>query len=108
VARSSLPNGATRLHIATEPAHLVPTMGCNTALLAPARLETAGDELFLVSEQTDERVVVIWPSGWAAWRLDGRAELVSREGAVVGGDVVEGFGGGVGVDNVFHVCVIGS
>jgi hypothetical protein len=52
----------------------------------------------------------VWPSGWAAWRLDGRAELVTREGAVVGreGELSEGFGGGTGDDDAFHVCIIGS
>ena len=106
----ALPAGATRLHIATQAPHLIPTFACATALLAPARLATAGDELIILSQSSNEPVKVVWPSGWAAWRLDGRAELVSRDGAVVAreGDVIDGFGGGVGVDNAFHVCIIGS
>ncbi len=44
----SLPAGATALALATEPAHLLPTMGCPTALLAPARIGVAGDSLVLV------------------------------------------------------------
>ena len=105
-----LPPGAIRLHIETEPAHLVPTLACHTAALAPARVATAGDDLVLVSPQTNVRFKVVWPSGWAAWRLDGRAELVTRDGAIVGreGEVIAGFGGGVGLDDAFHVCIIGS
>ena len=32
------------------------------------------------------------------------------DGTVIGreGDIVEGYGGGVGDDDVFHVCVIGG
>jgi hypothetical protein len=52
----------------------------------------------------------VWPAGWEAWRLGGRAELVDRDGTVVGreGDVVSGFSGGLGADDAFHVCVVGG
>ena len=105
----SLPAGATALALATEPAHLLPTIGCPTAMLAPARVAVAGDSLVLVAEAGGDPIKVVWPTGWAAWRLDGRAELVSRDGTVVGreGEVVSGFGGGVGTDDAFHVCVAG-
>jgi hypothetical protein len=106
----AVPAGATRLHIATGRPHLIPAFGCPAAALAPARVETAGEELILVSQANDEPVRVVWPSGWTAWRVDGRAELVSRDGTVIGreGDVIDGFGGGVGLDDAFHVCIIGS
>jgi hypothetical protein len=106
----SLPQGATPLALATEPAHLIPTMGCPTALLAPARVALTGDTVVLVPESGGEPIKVVWPTGWAAWRLAGRAELVSRDGTVIGreGDIVEGFGGGVGTDDAFHVCVFGG
>lgn len=106
----SLPQGATPLALATEPAHLVPTMGCQTAALAPARVAVAGDALVLVPESGGDPIKVVWPTGWVAGRLAGRAELISRDGTVVGreGDIVEGFGGGVGADDAFHACVIGG
>ena len=106
----SLPAGATALTLATEPAHLLPTMGCQTALLGPARVAVAGDSLVLVPEAGGDLINVVWPTGWAAWRLGGRAELVSRDGTVVGreGEVVSGYGGGVGTDDAFHVCEIGG
>lgn len=106
-----LPNGATRLHVATQPPHLVPNLGCPTALLGPVRVATQDDDLIVLSVATGETVKVVWPSGWAAWRLGGRAELVDRNGTVVGrdGDVLhDRFGGGEGADGAFHVCSIGS
>ena len=102
----SLPTGATPLTLVTEPSHLVPTFACATALLAPARVTVVGDALVLVPEAGGAPIHVVWPTGWAAWRRDGRAELVDRDGTVVGreGDVVQGFGGGLGADDAFHVC----
>jgi hypothetical protein len=106
----ALPAGATRLHIVTQEAHFSPAFACPTALLAPARVATRGDDLVLVAPDTNEPIAVVWPSGWAAWRLDGRAELVTREGVVVGreGELSEGFGGGMGLDDAFHVCITGN
>ena len=106
----SLPQGATLLPLATEPGHVIPTMGCPTALLAPARVAVAGGALVLVPESGGEPIKVVWPNGWVAWRLAGRGELVSRDGTLIGreGDIVGGFGGGVGADHAFHVCVIGG
>jgi hypothetical protein len=105
----SLPLGATPLALATEPAHLAPTMGCPTALLLPARVAVVGDDLVIVPESGGAPIKVVWPAGWKAWRLAGRAELVSRDGTVIGreGDIVQGFGGGVGIDDAFHVCIGG-
>ena len=105
-----MPPGATGLVLATEPAHLFPTMGCPTAELLPARIAVVGDALVLVPQTGGDPLNVVWPAGWAAWRLGGRAELVSRDGTVVGreGDLVSGFGGGVGADDAFHGCVAGD
>ncbi len=104
----AIPAGATALHIETAPPHLIPTMGCPAAALAPARIEVDGDALILVSLDGGAPISVVWPSGWAAWRRDGTAELVDRDGNVVGrqGDVIDGYGGGTGLDGKFHVCLI--
>jgi hypothetical protein len=101
------PHGATRLHISTEPPNL--TFGCMTALLAPVRVATAGDELILVSTASGETVKVVWPSGFAAWEIGGRAVVADPWGSVVGrdGDVLDGLGGGTGLDDAFHVCPYG-
>lgn len=105
-----LPAGATRLQLTTEAPHLLPAVGCELALLVPARVATSGDALILQSVATGEPLQVVWPSGWAAWRLDGRAQLVGRDGSIVAreGDILSNLGGGVGVDDRFHVCIIGG
>lgn len=106
-----LPAGATRLTLTTAAPHLVPAMGCALALLAPVRVATSADDLIVVSVESGETVKVIWPSGWAAWRLDGQAELVDRNGTVVAreGDVIhDRFGGGTGNDDGFQVCEFGN
>jgi len=88
----------------------MPTLGCPTALLAPARIAVVGEALVLVPEAGGDPIPVVWPSGWAAWRLGGRAELVAHDGRVVGreGEVIGDFGGGTGADDAFHVCVPGG
>lgn len=105
-----LPSGATPLNIVTAAPHLIPSMGCPAALLAPARVATAGDDLVMITVETGEPVRVVWPSGWAAWRIDGRAELVGRHGEIVAreGDVLDSLGGGMVSDDAFGVCFPGS
>lgn len=105
-----LPAGATRLHIRTEAPHLIPVLGCPAGGLLPVRIATSGDDMIFISEGTGQRIEIVWPSGWAAWRLNGRAELVDRNGSLVGreGEVLSGFGGVGGEDNAFHVCLIGG
>ena len=107
----ALPNGATRLNILTAAPHLVPAFGCPAALLAPVRVATSGDELTFLASETGEPVQIVWPSGWAAWRINGRAEFVDRDGSVIAreGDVIENrFGGGMGDDGRAYICIIGG
>lgn len=107
----ALPDGATRLNIATAAPHLVPNFGCPAGLLAPVRIATAGDDLIVLSVPTGEPVKVVWPTGWMAWRIGERAELVGRDGSVVAreGDVIENrFGGGATDDGAIHICIIGG
>jgi hypothetical protein len=104
----ALPAGATRLQIATEDPGL--TFGCAAALLSPVRVEASGDDLAVVFVESGERANVVWPAGFAAWRLDGRAVLADSGGRVVGrdGDVLATLGGGSGTaDGAFHVCPFG-
>jgi hypothetical protein len=101
------PAGANRLHIATEAPNL--NLGCAAAGLAPVRVATSGDELTLVSVGSGETVRVVWPSGFGAWRIDGRAVVADQWGRVVGreGDVLDSLGGGGGLDGAFHICPFG-
>lgn len=101
--------GAARLGIDTAGPHLLPHIGCNTALLGPVRVEPSGDELRFLSPETGEPVRIMWPSGWAAWRVGETAVLLARDGSLVAreGDVIrDRFGGGVYDDDVFRVCVM--
>jgi hypothetical protein len=103
----AMPPGATRLHITTERPNL--SFGCPTALLAPARVATSGDDLVLVSVDSGDTIRVVWPSGFGAWRIDGRAVLADPWGSVVGreGDVLDSLGGGLGADDAFRICPFG-
>lgn len=103
----ALPEGATRLHITTESPNL--SMSCAAALLAPARVAMADDELILVSIESGDTLRVVWPSGFAAWRVGGRAVLADPWGSIVGrdGDVLDSLGGGLGLEDDFHICPFG-
>ena len=103
----ALPAGATRLHILMERPNL--SFGCAVALLAPVRVATSGVELVLISVGSGDTARVVWPSGFAAWRVGGRAVIADPWGTVIGwdGTVLEHLGGGVGTDDAFHICPYG-
>jgi hypothetical protein len=102
-----LPAGAERLHLTTAAPNL--NMGCAAALLSPVRVSADGAELLLVSVETGETVRVVWPAGFGAWRIDGRAIVADPWGSVVGreGDVLDTLGGGEGLDGAFQICPFG-
>ena len=102
-----LPAGVTRLHIATAPP--TPTFGCAAALLSPVRVTSSGDDLILISVESGEPIPVVWPAGFGAWSDAGHAVVADPWGSVVGseGDVLDSLGGGLGVDDIFHICPFG-
>lgn len=103
----AMPSEATRLHIATQRPVFV--SGCTTAALAPAIVATEGDELILIGVESGATIAVVWPAGFGAWRIDGRAVVADPWGGVVGreGDIVTGLGGGSGTDGAFYICPFG-
>lgn len=105
------PAGSTRLAIRTAEPHLIPTLGCPAALLAPVRITSTSDKMVFVSVEGGAAVSVVWPAGWAAWRgADGIAVLARRDGSIAGreGDILRDYGGGVDETGSFDVCIIGS
>ena len=102
------PDGATPLRLQTAASHLIPNLDCPTAALAPAKIATDGDALILVARRNCS--LMACSPRWAAWRRDGKAELVDRNGDLIGreGDVIDAYGGGTGPDGRFYVCVVGG
>jgi hypothetical protein len=80
---------------------------CLTASLGgPQRLTVAGADLVLVDVNTGEQTTIVWPYGFVARLVDGKAELVAPDGSVVAreGDLLH-VGGGYALPG-FHVCEI--
>ncbi len=65
--------------------------------------------MIVLSGETGGQSQVVWPSGWVAWRINGQAMLVDRDGAVFGreGEVIEKELGGGAYADAFHVCNVG-
>jgi hypothetical protein len=100
------PPGSIRLGLNAR-AGLPISLGCPAVLLNSVIVAREGNALVLRAQLTGEVVEVSWPPGWTARELHGRAELVepfggvfAREGEILSNTLT----GGVGVDEVFHIC----
>jgi hypothetical protein len=80
---------------------------CLTASLGgPQRLTVSGPDLVLVDVNTGRQTTIVWPYGFVARLVDGKAELEAPDGSVVAheGDLLN-VGGGFALPG-FHVCEI--
>jgi hypothetical protein len=80
------------LALRTQPWRLWPPNGfsCGMAALTPIRVERDGGSMVFADETSGNRGQVVWPNGYSARLLNGRAELVPPNGSVLArdGDVI--------------------
>jgi hypothetical protein len=98
-----LPNGATALELRTEPPGPTAPPGSGCPLLnKEGWLTVQGGELVLGNGD------VVWPMGFSARLLSGKAELVAPDGTVVAreGDRLDQLLGGYWDDGLYHVCSV--
>lgn len=105
----SPPAGAIPLAIRTQPSKLWPPpgLGCPAALVVPLRVARDGASLVFMNEASDSPRPVVWPSGFTAWELAGRALLIAPDGAVFAseGDVISGLGGSAADNGDILICL---
>lgn len=106
---AALPPGATPLALLTQPPRLWPPsgFGCPAALVPPIRVERDGSALVFTRVDVRERVSVVWPSGFSARLVNGRAELVYPDGSVLARerDVISNLEGGSADNGDILVCI---
>lgn len=80
-----LPSGATALVLKTAPpAASGPGPGWACAESTPVSVGVLRDgDSVVFGTTTGERIDIVWPRGFSAWLLDGRAEIVAPDGSVV-------------------------
>ena len=99
----------TPLSLRTEPDPSI-TLGCAAAAVVPSALTVRDGALVLLPAGAATVIEVVWPHGFAARLVDGRGALFDDWGSQLAseGDVFDGtLGGGVGTDDLFHICSVG-
>jgi len=88
-----------------------PSGTCLQAAVLPVVIaHEEGMMVFRSASSPDHLVPLTWPVGYSARLVDGVAELVARNGNVMGrqGDVLDDLGGGPDASGRFAVCSKGS
>lgn len=106
---AALPDGAAPLALRTQTPRLWPPrgFGCPMALVPDLRVWREGDEMVFLRASDQQHVVVVWPPGFSARLLRGRAELVLPDGGVLAreGDIVTNLAGEAADNGDILVCV---
>ncbi len=80
-----LPSEATALTLATAaPAAVIPVhWACPGDTVAHGQVARQGDAVVFIGQYTGQTIDLVWPRGFSAWLLNGRAEVVAPDGTVV-------------------------
>jgi hypothetical protein len=108
---ASLPAGAMPLTLRTQPWKLWPlSFGCGMAGLTPIRVQRDGVSMVFADEAGGNPLQVVWPSGYSARLMNGRAELLPPDGSVLArdGDVISGLASGAADNGDLLVCLDGA
>ena len=104
-----LPEGATTLALRTYPtswqAPWLPRT-CPLALVPPVKMVHEGQTVVFDGLDGGGRVPVVFPAGFQAWSVAGKAQLVTPEGYVLAreGDVLVGLSGSAADNGDLNVC----
>jgi hypothetical protein len=77
------------------------------AALTPIRVERDGTSMVFADETSGNRLQVVWPNGYSARILNGRAELVQPNGLVLArdGDVISNLASGAADNGDLVICM---
>ena len=106
---AALPANATPLAVRTQPWRLWPPagFGCAMATVTPVRMDRDGEFVVFADETSGNRLPLVWPNGFSARLVDGRAELVSPNGSVLAreGAVISNLATGAADNGDILICL---